>query len=213
MTGNKLLTGWRLGALALVLGAVTGVAAVYGIADPSANTASSCSTTAAQLDRLRPLAKGPIAAVLVEDKPLRLPELSFKDGGGRTVTLSSLRGKTVLLNLWATWCVPCRGEMPTLNALQGKLGGADFAVAAVSIDTRDPEKPRRFLAETGATALPFFVDPSGDIFQTLRTVGRAVGMPTSLLVDRSGCAIAYLPGPAEWSSPEAVALVEAALGR
>jgi hypothetical protein len=103
--------------------------------------------------------------------------------------------------------------MPALDRLQQKLGGDDFEVVAVSIDIRDPAKPKKFLSEIGVAALPFWIDPSGKIFQELRSVGRAVGMPTSLLLDRSGCEIAYLPGPAEWDSPEAEALVAAALGR
>lgn len=213
MIGDKFLRGWRLAALALVLGVAVGTAAVYGIGAQTGNTAASCTTSAAKVAKLKPLARGELAAVLVEDPPLPLPNLSFQDGNGKTVDLASFRGRTVLLNLWATWCAPCRKEMPTLNALQQQLGGEgkDFDVVAVSIDTRDPEKPRRFLAETGATALPFYVDPSGEIFQRLRTVGRAVGMPTSLVVDASGCAVGYLPGPAEWNSADAVAFIKTAL--
>ena len=75
------------------------------------------------------------------DDPLRLPDLAFEDAEGKPRKLSEWRGKTVLVNLWATWCVPCRKEMPALDSLQAKLGGKDFEVVAVNIDTRDPEKP------------------------------------------------------------------------
>lgn len=213
MLWNRYVRGWRLAAWALALGVLAGAAAVYGMGAGTGNVAARCATSTATLEKLKLLAKGELAAVLVEDPPRALPALSFLDGSGKKVELSSMHGKTVLLNLWATWCVPCRTEMPTLNRLQATLGGDRFEVVAVSIDTRDPEKPRRFLQETGADALAFYVDPTAGIFQSLRSVGRAVGMPTSLLVDPSGCSIAYLPGPAEWASPDAIAFVEAALAR
>jgi len=122
-------------------------------------------------------------------------------------------GRTVLLNLWATWCVPCRKEMPALDALEGKLGGPAFEVVAVNIDTRDPDKPRAWLKEVGVGRLGYYADPSAKVFQDLKTVGRAAGMPTTLLVDPAGCEIGTVAGPAEWASEDAVKLVTAALGR
>jgi thiol-disulfide isomerase/thioredoxin len=119
----------------------------------------------------------------------------------------------VLLNLWATWCVPCRKEMPALDALEGKLGGPAFEVVAINIDTRDPDKPRAWLKEVGVGRLGYYADPSAKVFQDLKTVGRAAGMPTTLLVDPAGCEIGTVAGPAEWASEDAVKLVTAALGR
>ena len=101
--------------------------------------------------------------------------------------LSDWRGRTVLLNLWATWCIPCRKEMPALDALEGKLGGPNFEVVAISIDTRDPEKARTWLKEVGIGGLAYYADPSAKVFQDLKMVGRASGMPTTLLVDPAGC--------------------------
>jgi thiol-disulfide isomerase/thioredoxin len=121
--------------------------------------------------------------------------------------LADFRGKIVLLNIWATWCVPCREEMPALDALETKLGGEDFQVVAVNIDKGGPEKAATFLTETGATHLQLYTDPSGKLFSTLR----AVGMPTTLIIDRDGKEIARLVGPADWASPEAVAVIEAAI--
>jgi thiol-disulfide isomerase/thioredoxin len=206
LSRNRLL---GLGALLVALGA--GGAALYGIGAQSANAA--CAADEAVLKRMQPLAKGQVAAMLVPDAPRAVPDLTFQGADGAPKRLADFKGKVVLLNLWATWCAPCRKEMPALDRLQQKLGGADFDVVAVSIDMRDPEKPKRFFAETGVKSLAFYVDPSGKIFQELRSVGRAVGMPTTLLLDRSGCEIGYLPGPAEWDSPDGVALVEAALGK
>ena len=140
-------------------------------------------------------------------------DLAFRDGAGQERKLSDWNDKTVLLNLWATWCVPCKKEMPALDALQKKLGGADFEVVAVNIDTRDPQKPKAWLKETGIGALAYYADPTARIFQDLKEKGRAFGMPTTLLIDRNGCEIATLAGPAEWASGDAINFIEKALGR
>jgi thiol-disulfide isomerase/thioredoxin len=117
----------------------------------------------------------------------------------------------VLVNLWATWCVPCRKEMPALDALEGRLGSPQFEVVAINIDTRDPGKPRAWLEEAGIRRLAYYADPSARVFQDLKAAGRAAGMPTTLLIDPAGCEIGTMAGPAEWASTEAVALVSAAL--
>src|SRR5262249_36942412 len=121
------------------------------------------------------------------------------------------RGRTVLLNLWATWCVPCRKEMPALDALKAKLGGADFDVVAINIDTRDTDKPKAWLKDVGIAKLGYYSDQSAKEFQDLKAVGKAFGMPTTLLIDPNGCELAALAGPAEWASDDAVKLVTAAL--
>ena len=136
--------------------------------------------------RLAPLARGEVAAFVVAERALRVPNLSFRDAAGAEQHLADWRGRTVLLNLWATWCVPCRKEMPALDALEHKLGGPHFEVVAVNIDTRDPEKPRAWLKEAGIERLAYYADPSAKVFQDLKIVGRASGMPTTLLVDRGG---------------------------
>lgn len=153
------------------------------------------------------LNKGAMAALVVRHKPLDLPEIAFSDGDGKTKSLADWRGKIVLLNIWATWCVPCREEMPALDKLETKLGGKDFEVVAVNIDKGGPEKPAAFLKETGATKLALYTDPSGKLFSKLK----AVGMPTTLVIDRNGKEIGRLVGPADWASPEAIALIEAAI--
>jgi len=140
-----------------------------------------------------------------------VPDLAFRDGAGRDRSLKDWRGRTVLLNLWATWCVPCRKEMPALDALEGKLGGENFEVVAVNIDTRDPQKPLAFLKDVGIKRLAYFSDPSAHVFEDLKTAGKAFGMPTTLLIDRSGCEIGNMAGPAEWASDDGVKLVSAAI--
>jgi thiol-disulfide isomerase/thioredoxin len=118
----------------------------------------------------------------------------------------------MLLNLWATWCVPCRKEMPALDELQAKLGGPAFEVVAVNIDTRDIEKPKTWLRDNKVNRLAYYADPQARIFQDLKAAGKAFGMPTTVLIDPAGCEIASLAGPAEWASEDALKLLRAALG-
>jgi thiol-disulfide isomerase/thioredoxin len=192
--------------------AALGVAAVYGIAAYGRNGGdAACQGALATAKRIAPLARGEVAALAVADTGLHLPALAFKDGNGAEKSLADWKGRTVLLNLWATWCVPCRKEMPALAALQQKLGGPDFEVVAVNIDTRNLDKPKAWLQQAGVSGLAYYADASAKVFQELKVIGKAVGMPTSLLIDGSGCEIAYLAGPAEWGSDDALALVQAAL--
>ena len=102
-------------------------------------------------------------------------------------------------------------RLPALAALQQKLGGPAFEVVAVNIDTRNLDKPKAWLQEAGVTGLTYYADASARVFQELKSIGKAVGMPTSLLIDANGCEIAYLAGPAEWGSDDALKLVQSAL--
>jgi thiol-disulfide isomerase/thioredoxin len=200
----------------VVAGGIAGVAialaAVYGINTIQRNAGdAACAGAAALAQRLAPLAHGDVAAFAVADQPVRLPDLAFRDAGGAERHLADWRGRTVLLNLWATWCVPCRKEMPALDSLQTKLGGKDFEVVAINIDTRDPDKPKNFLKEANLTRLGYFTDAKAKVFQDLKSIGKALGMPTSILVDAQGCEIANLAGPAEWASDDAIKLIKAAV--
>jgi thiol-disulfide isomerase/thioredoxin len=175
--------------------------------------APACTAAKAKTAAMEPLAKGEVAALLVAKAPKPLPDLDFLGPDGKATKLSAFRGKTVLLNLWATWCAPCRKEMPALDRLQAALGGQDFEVVAVTIDQRNLDRPKAFLQEIGVSRLGYYADPTAKIFQQLRAVDRAVGMPTTLIVDPEGCELGYLAGPAEWSSEDAQKLMRAALGR
>ncbi len=196
-------------------GLAVGLAAVYGIGALTGNAGGdkACRPAVVLASKIAPLAHGEVAAVNVAKHPLRVPNLAFQDAAGKPLKLADFRGRTVLLNLWATWCVPCRKEMPTLDALEAKLGGPDFQVVAVNIDTRDPEKPKRFLKELHVSKLAYYADPEAKTFQDLKAIGRAFGLPTTLLVDPQGCEIGSIAGPAEWASDDAVKLIKAALGK
>jgi thiol-disulfide isomerase/thioredoxin len=189
------------------------LAGVYGIGRLRSNpAAAACAPAVETASRIAPLARGEVAALAVARTPFLVPDLSFKDGTGREHTLNDWRGRTVLLNLWATWCVPCRKEMPALDTLQADLGGEKFDVVAVNIDTRDPQKPLNFLKDIGVTHLAYYSDQSAKVFQDLKVAGKAFGMPTTLLVDRSGCEIGEMAGPAEWASADGLKLVSAIVG-
>jgi thiol-disulfide isomerase/thioredoxin len=198
-----------------VLGVAVGLAGVYGIGRLAGNVAvdAACKPALETARRMAPLAKGEVAAVAIASVPKALPTLAFQDGNGTTKTLADWRGRTVLFNLWATWCVPCRKEMPALDALQGKLGGPEFQVVSVNIDTRNLDKPKAWLDEVGVKRLGYFADSSAKVFQDLKAIGKAFGMPTTLIVDPNGCEVATLAGPAEWASNDAINLVTAALGK
>lgn len=129
-----------------------------------------------------------------------VPELKFKNEAGADLTLKSFRGKVVVLNLWATWCTPCRKEMPTLDRLQALLGGDKFHVLALSIDSGGLPKVRKFFKQIGVKHLSIYIDQSG---QALRTLA-AIGLPTTLLLSPDGRELGRLPGPAEWDEPEKV---------
>jgi thiol-disulfide isomerase/thioredoxin len=198
---------------AVLVGAAIGFAGVYGIGGLKRNAAgdSACRGAVELARKLAPLAHGEVAALTMAAAPLRLPDLAFEDADGKPKKLSDWRGRTVLVNLWATWCVPCRKEMPALEGLQTRLGGPEFEVVAINIDTRDPQKPKNFLREANLTRLGYFSDQKAKVFQDLKAIGRALGMPTSVLVDGQGCEIATIAGPAEWDSDDAIKLITAAM--
>lgn len=201
-----------VGAVALVVGAALGLGAVYGIGGFEGNPAGGrCAASPARAKQLAPLMTGDIAALVAAERPVDVAQLSFKAPDGSPKTLSDWRGRAVLLNLWATWCPPCKAEMPALDRLQATLGSQDFEVLTVNVDTAKPEKRKAFLAEEKIAALADHSDASMQIFKALQGVGLARGMPVTLLVDRDGCELATINGPAEWDRPQAQALIKAAL--
>ncbi len=151
------------------------------------------------------LATGPMTGVIIHAMRKDVQEFLFKDAKEQTLSLSKWKGRVVLLNLWATWCAPCRKEMPDLQALQKELGGPDFEVVALSVDKKGAEASAAFLKEVGADRLAVYTDTG------LVSLGalQAIGLPATMLIDRNGKEAARLLGPAAWSSPEAIAMVKA----
>jgi thiol-disulfide isomerase/thioredoxin len=172
------------------------------------NSCEAAKTTSA---KIAPLAKGEVAALQVQKTPVFMPELFFNNADGKPIKLSDLRGKVILLNLWATWCAPCRQEMPALDTLQADLGNADFEVVTINIDTRNLDKPKQFLSDLVLLKLKFYADPTAKIFQDLKNAGKALGMPTTILIDAEGCELGRMPGPAHWASEDAKTLIKEVL--
>lgn len=154
-----------------------------------------------------PGGSGPQGFMLYED-PRDLSELSFKDGNGELLTLSDFQGKTVLLNIWATWCGPCREEMPTLDTLQEALGNQVFEVVALSIDRKGIDVVKEFYQNVGIEHLRQYIDNTGMAGTKLG----AVGIPTTLLIDPQGKEIGRLVGATEWDSPEMTTFLKDIIG-
>jgi len=198
-----------LGALAVVVAG----AVLYGTVAPAGKAASDCPAGSAKLAaRLAPLAKGELAALQVESEPRRAIDIAFERDDGGKLTLADFKGRAVLLNLWATWCVPCREEMPTLDRLEAAKGGSGFEVVAVNVDTARLERRAAFLDKVGVKSLKRYSDSSGDAFETLRKDGKALGLPVTLVIDKDGCELGAVEGGAKWDSAEAQALVAALKG-
>ena len=154
-----------------------------------------------------PLATGAMATFVFKTSPSPLAEVNFLDGNGKEMDLTAFRGKVVLLNVWATWCAPCREEMPALSKLQTELGSDKFQVVALAVDKSGVEGARKFLDDIKADNLEAYADP------TMKGGTRlgVIGMPTTILINGEGHEIGRLIGPAHWDSPEAKKLIEANL--
>ncbi|MCO5064816.1 MAG: TlpA family protein disulfide reductase [Rhizobiaceae bacterium] len=224
---TRLFPSLRLIALAAVAGLAAGAVAVYVTGGPernmpadapqAASTApapqdTACAAAADEAKTVAAAATGDVAAMLPADPPRSLASLSFNGPEGKPMTLGDFSGRTVLMNLWATWCAPCRAEMPALDALQRDKGSERFEVVAVNVDTGDDTKPRKFLEETGVQSLAYYRENTLALFEDLKKQGLALGLPVTLLIDPRGCLVASMNGPAEWSGPDAHRLIEKALG-
>lgn len=220
---NKNSTAVRIIGAAIVLGLLAGVGGVYVMGTPSGNTSAvasiatgdadggQCTAALSLAETIQPMARGQIAAMASTSDPKSLAGLSFNAPDGNPTSVGDLSGKTLLINLWATWCAPCREEMPALDELQAELGGDNFEVVAVNIDQGDDTKPKNFLNEIGVSSLGFYRDNTMDIFNTLKKDGLAFGLPVTLLVDENGCLLANMNGPAHWSGDDAKAYIATAL--
>ncbi len=191
-------------ALLAVLAAGLGI---YGFQGSARKAATVESLAAAPAGISKALATGALAAFLVKAERKPIADLRFQDGEGKLLSIGQWKGRVVLINLWATWCGPCRKEMPDLAKLQKALGSKDFEVVAISVDRKGVAASAAFLEETGAANLKLYVEPTTAILNDLQ----ALGLPATVLIDRQGREIGRLLGPADWASPEALTLIKAAL--
>ena len=204
MTGNRTTVLAAMAAVILVVTGILGYDIARRVSSPEAPVISPQTATAAGS-----ASRAPAKELSVLDQPRPVPETRFQDEHGHDLTLTDFRGRVVLLNIWATWCVPCRQEMPTLDRLQARLGGDDFLVLALSIDRKGVEPVRGFYQEVGVKKLAIYVDPAGKTSHALAIPG----VPTTLLIDRDGREVARKLGAAEWDGPEMVSLIEETLRR
>jgi thiol-disulfide isomerase/thioredoxin len=189
---------------------VAGAAFLYVKAGHGGKKEHSAACDAAQTtaQRAGDIAKGDIAAFAAAKDPEPMQALVFNGPDGKPTSLEAFKGKALLVNVWATWCVPCRAEMPALDRLQGAVGSDKFEVVAINVDTSRLDRPKAFLDEIAVKNLKFYADPKGEAFFALRQNGGLLGLPTSYLVDARGCEIGQLSGPAVWDSADALALVQ-----
>ena len=213
MPADDPMPRFQMTALATTLGAaaiaaIAGFASVYvTLGRPDNAVSPAAQAPAPSGTGTNPLSRGQMAAFVFRKAPEVLPEVKFLDASAKEHTLADWRGKVVLLNLWATWCLPCRKEMPALDRLQREMGSDKFQVVAVSVDRTGLPGARKFLDEAKVADLTLYADPTARMAATLR----AAGLPATLLLDRQGREIGRLLGPAEWDSDDAKRLIGAAM--
>jgi len=203
VTGRRFRPLRRPGLLALSLGLV----ALAGLAAGLALWAVPPGEPAPPARAAPGAAPQPPRGLVMRERPVPVPEFGFTDAEGRPLGPADFRGRIVLLNIWATWCVPCREEMPALDWLQAELGSPDFEVVALSIDRGGADAVRAFYEQIGIANLAVFLDRAN---ASSRALG-VVGIPTTLLIDRDGREIGRAIGPLEWDSPETVGLIRRAM--
>jgi thiol-disulfide isomerase/thioredoxin len=199
--------------LAVTIAVVVGVYAIAGhkgneqLAGDAEKPLVSSAGDALETALNKSLSTGGMAAFVFKTDRPEVVTGDFKDGDGKTLNMKNWKGRVALVNLWATWCGPCRAEMPHLAELQKLYGGDDFEVVALSVDLRGAEASSAFLREIKVDNLALYID------QTSKAMGRlgAIGLPITLLVDRQGREIGRLLGPADWAGEDAKRLIEAAI--
>ena len=155
---------------------------------------------------------GDMRKLVLHDSPREGSDIGFTDASGAAVSLADFAGKVVVLNFWATWCPPCRAEMPTLDALQAGMGGEDLVVLAVATGRNMVPAIEKFYAEAEIRHLPIYLDPKGQIGPLARSFGVA-GLPVTVVLDREGREVGRLTGEADWNAPEARSLLAALVAR
>lgn len=195
-----------------VLGIVgVGIAVAVYVSNATPSVAHSCAAQPDAAEAIDLAAQGELAAVLPTATGRGYSDLAFLDETGRPMTLADFAGKPLLVNFWATWCVPCREEMPALNNLAENYDLEEFTVVPINLDLGEDgvSKARTFLDGEGLSNLPILVDPTFETFDRLKSQAVAIGLPATLLLDAEGCEIGVLQGPAVWDGDDAHTLIDA----
>ena len=178
-------------------------ALLYGVIALGANAALAGDLSADDRAALKDLRAGDMAKLVVHKEARPRIDETFRDRNGNPVTIADFEGKVVVLNFWATWCPPCRAEMPSIDRLSGEMAGDDLAVLALSTDRFDVSRVVDFFEEIGIENLDVLQDRRGAV---ARRAG-ALGLPVTLILDREGREIARLQGEAEWDAAPARAIL------
>jgi thiol-disulfide isomerase/thioredoxin len=198
-------------ALVAVFGAGLALASAFWLSNASSPAAAQCPARAEEATKLDEAAAGELAALQATGFGRSFADLAFTDAAGKPVTIADFAGKNLLVNFWASWCVPCREEMPALNTLAEKHNDADFLVLPINLDigADGGDKAQAFLEQGNWPNLPLYADSSFAAFERLKREAVAIGLPATLLLDAEGCELAVLQGPAHWDSPDGDTVIQA----
>jgi thiol-disulfide isomerase/thioredoxin len=191
--------------LPFALAFIAGAAGIYWFSSEPRKAETPVQQTSVETTGLKAFAKSTMAGVIIHKDRKDIAPFTFSNDKAETLDLSKWKGRVVLLNLWATWCTPCKKEMPDLADLQKQLGSPDFEVVALSVDRKGVEASQAFLKEIGVANLALYIEPETKSLAALQ----ALGLPATILIDRNGKEAGRILGEAKWSSPEAVELVKA----
>jgi thiol-disulfide isomerase/thioredoxin len=180
----------------------------------NAGQARECPVQAEDAATIDAAAVGELAALNGTGEGRGYADMAFTDAAGKPMTIADFKGKTLLVNFWASWCVPCREEMPALDALATKYNSDAFMVLPINLDIGDGGKAKAeaFLDEGQFANLPLYADNTFAAFDRLKQQAVAIGLPATLVLDENGCELAVLQGPAEWNTPDGEAVVQALIG-
>ncbi len=216
-TTKPISNKWTMGALIVV---AIGIATAVWVSNGGGSQNGSVAQGTFEADpivagAIDTAAQGDLAAFRATAKGSSYPEISFVSEGGEKIGFDHFNGKVTLVNFWATWCAPCRAEMPALDALAAKYADQGFQVATINLDVGEDgvQKARAFMDEIGLKNLPLHADPTFDAFDVLKKRGVALGLPATLLLGPNGHEWGVLAGPAEWAGEDAFKLIDAALAQ
>lgn len=203
----------RVLVIALASAAVALAITLY-VGNSGAPQASECPVQTEAAAAIDAAALGELAALNGTGEGRGYADMSFKDASGAPLTVGDFGGKKLLINFWASWCVPCREEMPALDAVADRYNSEQFMVLPINLDLGEDglAKAQAFLDEGAFQHLPLYADPTFEAFERLKREAVAIGLPATLLVDEEGCELAVLQGPAEWDTPDGHRVVETLLG-
>ena len=197
--------------LAALVVAALAIAITFWVGNAGLLKAVECTPQPAAAKSIDDAASGQLAALNGTGTGRGYSAMAFTDAAGKAVTLKDFAGKALLVNFWASWCIPCRAEMPALDSLAAAQNSDSFMVLPINLDlgVGGLEKAKAFLAQGGWKNLPLYADPSFEAFKALQVNAVATGLPSTLLIDKKGCEIGVLQGPAAWDSPEVTKVIEA----